>query len=503
MTVTSRGTQYDRLALMYLGDAEVFRTSTAEPTSTGIVWTYVKEMSQYNALWQEPQKLIFDLGNIITDVYTGPYNVTLTAHFSYENNVQNANIILPLSAKKASSNSSSEFTVPTDNTTVSYTIPDTASRAVVAISACGQSEEEFWWSNVFTEDAYDFEDSIGELYGYSPFREIQLYIDGTIAGFVWPFPIIFTGGVAPGFWHPIVGIDAFDLRMPEIDISPFLPHLQDGKEHSFEIRVTGLNVSSDGTVSLAGTVNSYWVVTGNIFLWTDDEKKSSKESAGKFSISIEAPEPKFTVTRLIGENKTSGENETLKYSITAERSFKASSSEYTWSQDLSYSNYGYLNQQGWSQVNKQLTSGKNVIAEVGGSSTNETTFSYPLLVNATYVLTDTTESISSWMSRGLTIDSTGSLGVSPYTLVSGASKLDTTQSGTAYYDYVEGGTSTSTGTTLDEIQSTANGVEYSRTIKASGGNVAEDSQPGSSKTSYTSTPSGRESIRSMLGRGPG
>ncbi|KAJ5709896.1 hypothetical protein N7493_009488 [Penicillium malachiteum] len=503
MTVTSQGTQYDRLGLMYLGDAEVFRTSTAEPTSTGIVWTYIKEMSQYNALWQEPQKLIFELGNIITDVYTGPYNVTLTAHFSYEDNVQNADIILPLSAKKASSNSSSEFTVPTDNTTVSYTIPDTASRAVVAISACGQSEEEFWWSNVFTEDAYDFEDSIGELYGYSPFREIQLYIDGTIAGFVWPFPIIFTGGVAPGFWHPIVGIDAFDLRMPEIDISPFLPLLQDGKEHSFEIRVTGLNVSSDGTVSLAGTVNSYWVVTGNIFLWTDDEKMSSKESASKSSISIEAPEPKFTVTRVIGENKTSGENETLKYSIVAERSFKASSSKYTWSQDLSYSNYGYLNQQGWSQVNKQLTSGKNTIAEVGGSSTNETTFSYPLLVNATYVLTDTTESISSWMSRGLTIDSTGSLGVSPYTLVSGASKLDTTQSGTAYYDYVEGGTSVSTGTTLDEFQSTANGVEYSRSVKASGGNVVKDSQPGSSKTSYTSNPSGRESIRSMLGRGPG
>lgn len=27
---------------MYLGDIEVFRTSTAEPTADGIIWTYLK-----------------------------------------------------------------------------------------------------------------------------------------------------------------------------------------------------------------------------------------------------------------------------------------------------------------------------------------------------------------------------------------------------------------------------------------------------------------------------
>lgn len=35
-TVTSRGRQFDRLAFMYLGDMEVFRTSTAEPTAKGM-----------------------------------------------------------------------------------------------------------------------------------------------------------------------------------------------------------------------------------------------------------------------------------------------------------------------------------------------------------------------------------------------------------------------------------------------------------------------------------
>lgn len=39
LTVTSRGKQFDRLGIMFLGDIEVFRTSTAEPTQEGIEWT--------------------------------------------------------------------------------------------------------------------------------------------------------------------------------------------------------------------------------------------------------------------------------------------------------------------------------------------------------------------------------------------------------------------------------------------------------------------------------
>lgn len=42
LTVESAGRQYDRLGIVYLGDIEVFRTSTAEPTQDGIEWTYLK-----------------------------------------------------------------------------------------------------------------------------------------------------------------------------------------------------------------------------------------------------------------------------------------------------------------------------------------------------------------------------------------------------------------------------------------------------------------------------
>ena len=503
-TVSSRGVQYDRLALMYLGDTEVFRTSTAEPTSTGIEWTYVKEMSQYNALWKNKQKLIFDLGNIVNSEYTGDYNTTLTAHFSYEGNVKTADYILPISSKGSASNSSSSFTVPTDNTTVKYIIPDTASRAVVAISACGQSEEEFWWSNVFSQDEEDFSNTVGELYGYSPFREIQLYIDGMLAGFVWPFPVIFTGGVAPGFWHPIVGIDAFDLRMPEIDISPFLPLLQDGEEHSFEIRVTGLTVSADGTVTLADTVGSYWIVTGNIFLYTEAKNDSKELVARGGSIPhIEAPAPKFTATRNLVQGKS--ENNTLSYSIVAERTFSASSDKFSWTQTLSFSNYGYLNQQGYSQVNKQLTSGVSTLTELGDKSASyETTYKYPLQVNATYGITADSLTIDSWMNRGLDIEASGGPGISTYTFASGPSELHTTQSGQARYNSTTSGT-TSWGNTADEFQSTSNGESYSRSVRAVGGDVVFDTNPGAKSGSFShgADATGRQSVREMLGRGPG
>lgn len=67
LTMTSKGRQFDRLGLMFLGDVEVFRTSTAEPTWYGIEFGYVKDMTAYSSLLRTDQKIIFDLGNLVDD----------------------------------------------------------------------------------------------------------------------------------------------------------------------------------------------------------------------------------------------------------------------------------------------------------------------------------------------------------------------------------------------------------------------------------------------------
>lgn len=81
LTVTSARHQYDRLALFYLGDTELWRTSTAEPTQCGISWTRRKDAPPFLSLWRRQQKVIFDLGNLVDERYTAAFNATLTATF--------------------------------------------------------------------------------------------------------------------------------------------------------------------------------------------------------------------------------------------------------------------------------------------------------------------------------------------------------------------------------------------------------------------------------------
>jgi len=388
-TVTSRGRQFDRLALMYFGDTEVWRTSTAEPTTTGIEWTYIKDMSEYLYFWKEPQKLIFDLGNIIDSTYTGYYNTTLTAtFFTSDETVEAAAMIIPISARNSASNAASVFMVPSDNATNTVTLPQNINRAVFTISACGQSTEEFWWSNVFSSDVDSFEAIDGTLYGYSPWREVQVLIDGELAGVEWPFPVIFTGGVVPGLWRPIVGIEAFDLREHEIDLTPWLPILCDGSEHTFEIKVAGIN-DNGTTGSLIESVGDSWYVTGKIFLWLDDDTKAVTTGTKPM---ISAPVPSIVLSQGLTQNST-GANESLVYNTAVHRSLSITSKlrsatggtrSATWSQTLSYTNSGVYTAFGSIQFNDLLSTGTDTATSQNGT-TYESSYSYPLRANTSYV----------------------------------------------------------------------------------------------------------------------
>jgi hypothetical protein len=252
---------------MYFGDTEVWRTSTAEPTTDGVGWTYIKDMTEFMYFWESPQKIIFDLGNIVDSTYTGIYNTTLTAtFFTTQNTVEPADLIIPISARNGAADAASVFMVPDDNATNTISFPRNVNRAVFSVSACGQATEEFWWSNVLQSDIDTFDPVDGTLYGFSPWREVQVLIDGQLAGVQWPFPVIFTGGVVPALWQPIVGIDAFDLREHEIDITPWLPVLCNGQEHTFEIRVAGILDDGKGNGVITESVGSSWYVTGKIFV---------------------------------------------------------------------------------------------------------------------------------------------------------------------------------------------------------------------------------------------
>ena len=546
-TVTSQGRQFDRLGLMYLGDIEVFRTSTAEPTANGIVWTYIKEMDQYNALWATDQKIIFDLGNLVDSTYTAPFFTILTAtFFTVPDSQPTADTILPISAEQSGVNMGSAFTVPSQNASVSYILPQNVERAVISLSACGQIAEEFWYTNTFSSEVNTFESTAGTLYGYGPFREVQLLIDGQLAGVSWPFPIIFTGGIVPGFWRPIVGIDAFDLRQHEIDVTPWLPLLCDGGSHTFEIRVVGLDDDGPGRATLSETVGSYWVVTGTIFLFLGAAGSITTGS----ELSIDAPAPGFQISVALTTNST-GANETLTYMTTVSRSLSISSTIKTfngstlakWTQSLSYSNYNALTAQGFTQYTSQNTSGTDT-----SSSTYTNTYAYPITVDSTFSVSPAGDvGINGTISHGLTFDVFGPsvfpsgiqsfnvttpstispFGPQPQTLQLPASLpsfsgalLSTTQAGSASY-LSAGDASYSFGTTTQDFD--FKGAElndpmatyelYHRHVMAVNSTVTEDEQTLAGQTiavpvalveSITLQSSlGGFSIRSLLGRGPG
>lgn len=416
-TVTSQGRQFDRLALMYFGDTEVWRTSTAEPTSPpGIRWVYLKDMTHYLYFWKSPQKLIFDLGNLVDDKYTGSFNTTLTATF-FTSDVESgaappSDLVIPISKRQGAANAISQFTLPEDEATNTVAgFPRNARRAVFSVSACGQASEEFWWSNVLQSDVYAFNATAGEYPGLSPFREVQVLIDGQVAGVQWPFPVIFTGGVVPGLHRPVVGLDAFDLREHEIDITPFLPLLCDGAEHTFTIRIAGLDDGGGGGgsgsdnsshVVVTETVGDSWYVTGKIFVWLDDDEGSITTGD---TPTVEVGAPVITLSRHLGQT-SNGTNETLAYTTEVRRTLttsgrvvtQRSSGAVSWSQKLSYSNKAYISSFGYDQLNELLVEG----ADQSSSSATDggdggaaeavpyygANYRYPLFANTTTAVSE-------------------------------------------------------------------------------------------------------------------
>jgi hypothetical protein len=469
-TVTVSGRQFDRLAEMYLGDIEVWRTSTAEPTTSGIVFRYQKDLSMYLSLWKSPQDIIFSLNNVYDSTYTGAFNTTLIARFSYDStHPSHADMILPISPKLGAIGAPSIFTLPGDNATVEQILPLNVTHATVSIAATGQSNEEFWYTNALQSDIHTFDSTIGTLIGYGPFREVQLFIDGFMAGVAWPFPTIFTGGIAPGFWRPIVGIDAYDLRDYEVDITPFLPYLLDGKPHSFSIKVVG---SDDNGGNGAGTlsedsINSYWLVSGKLFLFYGAEPYNGTHEAPFTSTSpLVHTSSSFTASN--------GTNQTLSYDVTVKRIYTAKSSFGSWTQSLDYTNTGYLGEQGLFQQNVQRTAGTSgAVLKSAPDFSNTLSYTYPITVNTTYTFSGSNTTIDATLDRGLKISSSGRPDLSTYTLVSGPMALDTRQIGQASYSN-KPNNSYSYGNMDQVFDEWSYGTTYSRHVKSSNLTIVYD-----------------------------
>ncbi|XP_057414925.1 peptide-N4-(N-acetyl-beta-glucosaminyl)asparagine amidase A-like [Lotus japonicus] len=293
---TSKGRQFDRIFGVWLGGVELLRSCTAEPRATGTVWTVQKDITRYHSLLLSNQTLAVYLGNIVDKTYTGVYHVDITIHFypDVESKFAGlasgsgfpADLILPIS-RNLRLNDGLWFPIvnSSDVGLKEFKVPQNAYRAVLEVYVSFHENDESWYANPTNE--YLSVNNLTDAPGNGPFREVEVTLDGKVVGAVWPFTVIYTGGVNPLLWRPITGIGSFDLPSYDIEVTPFLGTILDGQTHSLEFSVTNaLNV---------------WFIDANLHLWLDTK---SSRTEGELVSLIDKPLVEYLVSDIKGLNGT-------------------------------------------------------------------------------------------------------------------------------------------------------------------------------------------------------
>ncbi|XP_022764970.1 peptide-N4-(N-acetyl-beta-glucosaminyl)asparagine amidase A [Durio zibethinus] len=281
LRVSSSGDQYDRIAAIWLDGAEIFRTSTAEPTESGIFWRVRKDITRYSSLLYEHKiNVTMMLENVVNNIYTGVYDVHVSFLFYKENispnGVRFPSIISPnknnyelVTSDLGFFKTPSDLIIPicddgkrgywfkveseSDVHVKRVRFPKNTLQVVLELYASFHGNDEFWYSN--PPNSYIRLNNLTTGRGNGAYREVFVTIDGKFVGSELVFPVVFTGGINPLFWEPIVAIGDFNLPSYDLDLTPFLGWLLDGKFHDIRIGV-------DDAIS-------FWLVNANLHIWLD------------------------------------------------------------------------------------------------------------------------------------------------------------------------------------------------------------------------------------------
>jgi hypothetical protein len=123
------------------------------------------------------------------------------------------------------------------------TVPRTTERLLAEVYATGSGGgcEEFWYLTAPSATGYSCPADPG------PYREVQVLLDGQVAGIAAPFPHVYTGGWSnPYLWYVLPAPRAFDIKPITYDLTPFLGRLTDGTAHAVSVHVVGVPAGQGG-----------------------------------------------------------------------------------------------------------------------------------------------------------------------------------------------------------------------------------------------------------------
>ncbi|WP_330473035.1 peptide-N4-asparagine amidase [Terrabacter sp. C0L_2] len=242
------GRQFDRIGHVDVGVVRMLTLSTPEPSVDGISWHVEKDVTDLAPLLADPQQVEAYIGNVVDSTYTGVIHVTVDLDFYTTGRgapaAQTADAVLPLSdASRDGTDLVGTLTVPRNSTRL---------LADVFATGSGGGCEEFWDTSAPASTGYSCPDGL-------PYREVDVRIDGQLAGIAAPYPVVYTGGWSnPFLWYAIPSPKAFDIPALGYDLTPFLARLDDGRSHDVRLSVVGLPSGQGG-----------WTLSPRFRVWRD------------------------------------------------------------------------------------------------------------------------------------------------------------------------------------------------------------------------------------------
>ena len=304
-TVTA-GRQFDRTAAFYLGHASIYYGTTAEPRSAlSPSWHVERDVTDLTSIFESSQTGEANIGNFVGVSDGVTYNGIIYANAALEFYPVTWNDPAPVTPDVVVPVNGTGGDAGTLNTTSSQitqvlNLPTNVERVYLDVISQSQSNDEFWYFCVPNDQTSNLESC-----GNTAFRETEIWIDGKPAGVAPVYPWIYTGGIDPYLWEPIVGVQTLDFKPYRVDLTPFAGVLSDGSSHTVAVSVFN--------------ANSYFLATANLLAYEDHGAKSVTGGILSNTLSM-APTPVVT------ENIVTGAGPTFTGSVTvgSNRSFEIS-----------------------------------------------------------------------------------------------------------------------------------------------------------------------------------
>ncbi|KAH7667535.1 Peptide-N4-(N-acetyl-beta-glucosaminyl)asparagine amidase A protein [Dioscorea alata] len=279
LSVSASAIQKDRIAAIWIDGVEVLRTTTPVPMSPGAFWKVTKDITRYASAVRR----LADYNGVVSMMLEnsntelpGVYSASISIHF-YRGAVSTnpnsfsthptikglykepADLIIPVTNENGFNKAGFWFTIQNEADTVatSIQIPTNTYRAVLELFVSYHGDDEFWYNNPLRSSYLDKTSNpkLSTPRTNGAFRQVFAAIDGKFVGGHIPIVVIYPGSINPFFWSPVAAIAAFDMPSYDLDITPFLGMLLDGRPHEFSF---GVHDSQP-----------YWLVGANLHVWVD------------------------------------------------------------------------------------------------------------------------------------------------------------------------------------------------------------------------------------------